>query len=605
MISKAHLNQGAFLDEDNKCVFKIWAPEATGMVLHLVYPSDRKYMMNRLENGYFTITLENIKAGTKYFYNPDNKGDTPDPASFFQPDGVHGPSEVVDHNLFRWEDAKWKGIPIEELIFYEIHTGAFTAEGTFEGIEARLDELSATGINAILLMPLGQFPGTRNWGYDGVYSYAVQNSYGGPQQLKKLVNACHKKGLAVFLDVVYNHLGPEGNYLSRYGPYYTSRYSTPWGQAINYDGPDSDEVRNFFLDNLLYWCFYFHIDGLRFDAIHAIFDNRADMFWHLVRERINALQQLLGKRIYIIAESDLNSPRVTDTTDKNGYGFDAQWLDDFHHAVYARLYPEALQQYVDFGATDQVITALKDGFVHSGQYVKARKRRHGLSSANIPGKHFIAFIQNHDQVGNGIGGKRLQSLIGIRKMKIAATLLFMSPYIPLLFMGEEYGEEQPFLYFIDHSEASLIESVRKGRKEEFSRFFQGTEPPDPQHPGTFIKSKLGWRTALKEEQKDILRWYEALISLRKSHPAMRISGKEFIAARNIDDRGISILRFHPLSEESLFVVLNLGNDILVTTLPGNKKWQQLIASDPAINLSDGLATLPPLSATIFKGWHNS
>ncbi len=489
----------------NTTRFTVWAPLKEKMILHLVHPRDEKWEMTKDDEGYWQITVEDLPAEALYFFMPDGEKDYPDPASAFQPQGVHGPSAVVDHSLYQWKDNEWKGLPLEELIIYELHVGTFTKEGSFEAIIPRLDELKATGINALELMPVAQFPGNRNWGYDGVYPYAVQNSYGGPQGLKKLVDACHQKGLAVILDVVYNHLGPEGNYLPLFGPYFTNHYHTPWGDAINYDGEWSDGVRHYFSNNALYWLEHFHIDGLRLDAIHAVFDFGAVHFWELLHEQVQQLRQKLGRQFYLIAESDLNSPRVVKPLSEGGFGFDAQWLDDFHHALYKLLNKEDKERYYDFGRMPQLAKALTDGFVHSGdEWVTFRKRRYGASSAGVPGNKFIVFNQNHDQIGNRALGERLSMLVSFEKLKLAAAVLLLSPYIPMLFMGEEYGDDTPFYYFVSHSDPALVEAVRKGRREEFKDFGFTSEPPDPQNEKTFNDSKIHWEKRTQGEHSHLI-----------------------------------------------------------------------------------------------------
>jgi len=450
--------------------FNVWAPKVSSISLKVV-GDPNEIPMNPETRGYFTTFLVNAGAGTKYTYLLDGTEQRPDPVSRFQPEGVHGPSEVVDPNNFPWEDHAWKGIPLERLILYEIHTGTFTREGTFEAIIPLLDYLrNDLGVTAIELMPVAQFPGERNWGYDGTYLYAPQNSYGGPMGLKRLINVCHQKGLAVILDVVYNHLGPEGNYLGNYGPYFTNRYRTPWGPAVNFDGPESDEVRRFIVDNALYWVTEYHIDGLRIDAIHGIFDFSAQHILYDIREAVHRQAMTLGRPIWVIAESDLNDVRVIDPPSKGGFGLDAQWNDDFHHCLHTLLTGEQNGYYQDFGKIQQLGKALREGFVYSGQYSPFRKRRHGNSSKHLPPKKFVIFSQNHDQVGNRAKGDRLSTLVSFEALKLAAGMLLLSPNIPLLFMGEEYGEEAPFQYFVSHSDPELM-----GEKKNFLRF-NGKEP---------------------------------------------------------------------------------------------------------------------------------
>ncbi|MBU1821504.1 MAG: malto-oligosyltrehalose trehalohydrolase, partial [Bacteroidetes bacterium] len=439
---------GAHLRAANECDFTVWAPEKQSMTLHITAPHEQRVAMQKDDMGYFNVLVKGVQPGTRYFFAPNGEKEFPDPASHYQPEGVHGPSEVVDHAAFAWQDKDWRGLPFKDLILYEIHIGTFTSEGTCEAIIPCLDELAATGINAIELMPVSQFAGGRNWGYDGVYPYAVQNSYGGPEGLKKLVDACHSRGIAVFMDVLYNHIGPEGNYFGQYGPYFTDKYSTPWGTAINFDGEWSDGVREYFATNVIHWFDTYHIDGLRLDAVHTIYDTGAVSFWELTRQRIELLQQKIGRTFYLVAESDLNSPRVVKSPEVGGMGFEAQWLDDFHHALYVLLDEKGQERYADFGQMEQLAKAYTDGFVHSGEYVKFRKRKHGASSVGIPGEKFVVFNQNHDQIGNRVGGERLSVLVDFERQKLAAAAVLLSPYVPMLFMGEEYAENTPFFYFV-------------------------------------------------------------------------------------------------------------------------------------------------------------
>lgn len=551
----------------NRSDFTVWAPLRESMGLHLVYPSDEIQAMTKDEKGYWHISVADLPPDARYFFRPGDEKDFPDPASNFQPDGVHGPSQLVDHAAFAWHDQDWKGLPMQDLVLYEVHVGTFTPEGTFEAILPRLDTLKELGINALELMPVAQFPGSRNWGYDGVFPYAVQNSYGGPQGLKKLVDACHQKGIAVFLDVVYNHLGPEGNYFSSFGPYFTNRYCTPWGDAINFDGEWSDGVREYFAGNAVYWFEQFHLDGLRCDAIHAVYDNGAVHFWQLVHQQIREKENELGRSFHLIAESDLNSPRVVKNPANGGYGFSAQWLDDFHHALYVLLNEEDKDRYYDFGSLPQVAKAYKDGFVHSGEWVKFRKRKHGASSAGISGEKFVVFNQNHDQVGNRVNGERLCMLVDDERVKLAAAAILLSPYIPLLFMGEEYADESPFYYFVSHSDPSLVKAVRKGRKEEFKDYGFTTEPPDPQAAQTFLDSKLRWKARNEGQHRVVLQWHAALLKLRREHPALRNFDKNSVTAGLLEERGLVLQRQSKAGTEILICLLNLSAMPLSYTLP--------------------------------------
>lgn len=567
------------MQPDGSCIFRVWAPECETMSLHIVHPRERTIPMTNSEEGYFIIHAQGICAGTWYYYSREGR-DLPDPASFFQPQGVAGPSEVVDHQQFTWEDSAWKGLPVSELIFYEVHVGTFSREGTFEGLMKRLGELRDLGINALEIMPLAQFPGERNWGYDGVFSYAVQHSYGGPEGFRKLVNACHKIGMAVFLDVVYNHLGPEGNHLREFGPYFSSTYQTPWGEALNFDGPWSDGVRDFFSDNAIYWLREFHVDGLRFDAIHAIYDNGAVPVWSLLDQKKKNFEKISGRHYTFIAESDLNDPGVVLPVTSRGRGFEAQWLDDFHHALSAVLDDAVQPWYQDYGSLEQVAKALREGFVHSGSYVKARKRKFGASSAGLPGDRFVVFSQNHDQVGNRLDGIRLTARLRPERAKAAAALVLLSPYIPILFMGEEYGDPAPFYYFISHSDPELVDLVRAGRREEFASLFDGGEPPDPQAPATFEQSTLNWTLRTEGKHAELLEWYRSLIRLRSAHPAFRIYDKGYLDVQVPEHRAIALLRNAARGPEAVYAVFNLSSQALRVALPEGKDWSLHLCSNP-------------------------
>ncbi len=479
--------------------------------------------MPALGEGYFQVELEQVAPNSQYIFRLHGNGgelERPDPASRFQPDGVHDASEILPVD-FDWQDHNWHGLPLSAWIIYELHVGTFTPQGTFDAIIDRLDELKDLGITAVELMPVAQFPGTRNWGYDGVYPFAVQNSYGGPAGLKRLVNACHCKGLAVILDVVYNHLGPEGNYLRDFGPYFTDFYHTPWGQAINFDGPFNEGVRRFFIENALHWITEFHVDGLRLDAVHAIVDFSARTFLEELAAAVRQTAEQLNRHIFCIAESDLNDTRVIRPVQNGGYNLDAQWNDDFHHALHALLTGEQQGYYQDFGRLEDLARALANGYVYTGQYSRYRRRRHGNFSGNLPACQFVVFAQNHDQIGNRMLGERLIQLAGFEKAKLAAALVLLSPYIPLLFMGEEYGESAPFTYFVSHTDPALVEAVRRGRREEFAAFGWKEEPPDPQDETTFDQAKLNWALRRKSRHGTMLAYYRELIGLRQNIRSLR------------------------------------------------------------------------------------
>ncbi|MGA1870824.1 MAG: malto-oligosyltrehalose trehalohydrolase [bacterium] len=511
---------GASYRGEGLCKFTVWAPFLSHVCCEIVSPEQRVIPLEKDDQGYWRGRGEGVWPGSRYYYRIAEDLLRPDPASFFQPEGINGPSEVIDHSYFSWTDGSWRGLPLEKLIIYELHIGAFTDKGTFEACIQRLDNLVELGITAIEVMPVAQFSGERNWGYDGVYPFAVQNSYGGPNGLKRLVNACHSRGIAVILDVVYNHMGPEGNHFPEFGPYFTDKYRTPWGSAINFDDAFCGGVREYFIQNALYWVSHFHIDALRLDAIHGIYDMGAKHILKELAERVEDYSSAEGRKAYLIAESDLNDIRVIRHKERGGYGLDVQWCDDFHHAVHALLTGEKSGYYMDFGKIEECVKAIKEGFVYSWDYSVFRKRNYGSSSRDIPASQMVAFIQNHDQVGNRMLGERLSNLLSFEALKLAAGVLLISPYIPLLFMGEEYAEPSPFLYFINHSDENLIEAVRKGRKREFAGFGWQVDPPDPQSTDTFLRSKLKWELQ-KEGKHHVMRnFYKSLIRLRGEVPAL-------------------------------------------------------------------------------------
>lgn len=510
---------GSWYLGDRQTCFTLWAPLLKEVSLHIVAPEDKLLPMQRDEQGYWQITTE-AEPGTLYFYRHDGQDDRPDPVAFSQPQGIHKASEVVDHQAFSWTDSQWRGIALEEMVIYELHVGTFTPQGTFEAIIDRLPDLKELGINTIEIMPVAQFPGERNWGYDGVFPFAVQNSYGGVAGLKKLVDACHAAGLSVILDVVYNHLGPEGNYLWCLGTYFTDRYKTPWGSAINFDDAYADGVREYFTQNALYWFRELHIDALRLDAVHAIYDFGARHILLEISEATRQLSQAAGRQFYLIAETDLNDPRIIRPSAVGGYGIDAQWCDDFHHIIHTLLTGENHGYYEDYGPFSQLAKAYEKSYIYTWDYCPTRKRHHGLDPSDCPPKQFVVCIQNHDQVGNRMLGDRFSTLISFEAQKLAAAALLLSPFVPMLFMGEEYGEPNPFLYFVSHGDPALVEAVRKGRKEEFAAFHAAGEAPDPQSEDAFQQSKLQWDKRHEGKHGTLWRFYQTLLKQRKQHPAL-------------------------------------------------------------------------------------
>jgi maltooligosyltrehalose trehalohydrolase len=530
--------------------FRVWAPRARTLSVFLPHGA---VALLRHSSGVFEATVAGIPAGTDYFYQFDDGRRRPDPVSRFQPHGVHGASCVVDPDEFQWTDREWRGIPLRDYVFYELHTGTFTPEGTFDAAIARLEDLRDLGVTAVEIMPVAEFPGPRNWGYDGVSLYAPQSTYGGPAALKRLVDACHARGLAAVLDVVYNHLGPDGNYLAEFGPYFTDRYRTPWGEAVNYDGPHSDAVRRFFLDNALYWLSEYHFDALRLDAIHGIFDFSARHFLDELRGAFHRQAAALSRQAYLIAESDLNDSRIVRPPHQGGYGIDAQWMDDFHHSLVTVLAGAQPGYLADFGSLAGLAKCLTDGFVFDGCYSPHRLRRFGNSSADLPGDRFVVCVQNHDQVANAFHGMRLSTLLTIEEQKIAAAILICSPYLPLLFMGQEYAETAPFHYFTSHADPGLAEAVREGRRREFAEFAEHFS--DPQDPATFGASKLDWTLREREPHSALRAFYRGLLAMRRRHAALH-NGRKDLTRVSFDEaaRTLTLERSDPSGDRVTLVV---------------------------------------------------
>lgn len=509
------INLGAVPLEDGRVHFKVWAPKAETLEVRLVSPMERLQPLTKGNDGYFYGVCDDVAPGSRYFYRLDGGKERPDPASRFQPEGVHGPAQVISPG-FSWTDGGWGGLSLTNYVIYELHVGAFTPAGTFDAVIDHLEELKELGITALELMPVAQFPGTRNWGYDGVFPFAAQNSYGGPEGLKRLVDACHHRGLAVVLDVVYNHLGPEGNYLWDYGYYFTNRYRTPWGDAVNFDSPCSDEVRHFFIENALYWIRDCHLDALRLDGLHAIFDNTPLPFLAELARAVHSEAERLNRRVYLMAESDLNDARLIQAPEVGGCGLDAHWNEDFHHALHTLLTGEQDGYYQDFGHLRQMAKAYREGYVYSGQYSPYRRRSHGSPSRGLPASRFVAFSQNHDQIGNRLRGDRLTALLSFEALKLVAGAVILSPFIPLLFMGEEYGETAAFPYFISHLDPALVEAVRQGRREEFAAFAWQGEPLDPQSEETFLLSKLDHGLRQVGDHRVLWEFYRELLRVRRT-----------------------------------------------------------------------------------------
>ena len=570
---------GANYIGSGKCEFMLWASFLDEVVLKIVAPKQHTFKMQKDKGGYWRVLAEGIYPGTRYFYQLNNLKSFPDPASFYQPEGVHGASCVIDHSSFDWEGtSSYRGIALKDMIIYELHVGTFTDTGTFEAAIARIKELVGLGINAIEIMPVSQFPGQRNWGYDGVYPFAVQNSYGGPEAFKEFIKEAHRQNVAIILDVVYNHLGPEGNYFSQFGPYFTDKYHTPWGNAVNFDDEHNEGVRNFFLKNAIYWFEHFQIDALRLDAVHGIFDASKKHILQELAERTEEFSQQKQKKHFLIAESDLNDVRIIKPKAQAGYGINAQWCDDFHHSLHTLLTGEKNGYYIDFGKIEHMVKTQKEGFVYSGQYSNFRNKNYGASSQDIPAEKFVVFSQNHDQIGNRMQGERLSKLTSFEALKLAAASVILSVYIPLLFMGEEYAEEAPFLYFVSHSGNDLIKAVREGRKHEFASFkWQGT-PTDPQDVKTFLDSKLNWDKRNQGNNKVMLRLYQKLIFLRKNTPALTHLDKSSMEISSRDEKRLIFTR-RWYNKNEVFCIFNFNKKdvtFCVDLKPG--RWKKVIDS---------------------------
>ncbi|MEN6449750.1 MAG: malto-oligosyltrehalose trehalohydrolase [Thermoguttaceae bacterium] len=533
--------QGAMRQADGGVACHVWAPNSKSVWLVAAGGDDQRATEMQPEgNGYFMCRLLDVEEGFRYVYRLDGDQTFPDPASRWQPEGVHRPSALFFPESYRWSDEAWRGVRRRDLVVYELHVGTFTPEGTLAAIIPRLSQLRRLGIRAIELMPVAQFPGDRGWGYDGVYPYAVQQSYGGPRALQELVNAAHREDLAVILDVVYNHFGPEGSYVAKFGPYFTDRHRTPWGHAINYDGPDSDPVRQFVIDNACYWVRDFHVDGLRLDAVQTIFDLRPR---HIVAEIQAAVQRVAAEQqrtVLVIAETDQNDVRLVRPASRGGYGLDGIWADDFHHAIHAFLTGDRDGYYLDFGRPEQVEKALRDVFVYDGGYSPFRRRRHGARVGRIDRSRFVFCIQNHDQIGNRARGERLATVVSPAAERLACGLLMLSPCVPLIFMGEEYGERRPFPFFCSFGDPQLVEAVRRGRLEEFAalRFQWKIEAPDAQSPETFAAAKLDWSWPDGSPQAARRELCRDLLAARREWPALRDART---AARLLADHSVLLL----------------------------------------------------------------
>lgn len=571
---------GINFNKNNEAEVLVWAPLADTVEVKLA-TSDRTIRLSKLEHGYWHNVTHEIKEGDRYKFLIDGTRELPDPASLHQPEGVHGYSSALNITTFSWADEQWSNIPLAEYIFYELHTGTYTESGDFKGIEKKLKYLKNLGVNAIEIMPVSQFPGTRNWGYDGVYPFAVQHSYGGAEGLMQLVNLCHEHGIAVVLDVVYNHMGPEGNYLGEYGPYFTEKYKTPWGGALNFDDGWCDGVRHFFIENALMWFRDFHIDALRLDAVHAIKDFSAVHILEEIRLRVDELMKENGRVHYLIVELDLNDTRFIKPKNEGGLGMDGQWMDEFHHALRVTAGGERNGYYSDFNGLEHLAKSFADAYVYDGQYSPHRKKTFGVKAENRPGEQFVVFSQNHDHVGNRMLGERTSKLVSFEMLKLLAGAVLVSPFLPMLFMGEEWGEPNPFLYFVSHTDPELADAVRNGRKKEFAAFHAIGEAPDPMAEQTFNESKLTWDLLDKGPHHLLLDYYKALISLRKNCSALKIPDRKNITVTTHPAQKTLVVKRWK-EQDQVFIFMNFSNKQQIIALASEMhNWNKIFDSaDP-------------------------
>jgi len=569
--------------------FRVWAPRAQRVRVRV---DGGFHLLHAADGGWWEAKVDEARPGSDYayFFN-DEDAALPDPRSPWQPHGVHGASRILDHADFAWTDAAWQAPPLEGAVIYELHIGTFTPEGTFDGAQSKLDALRDLGITHVELMPVASFPGVRGWGYDGVALFAPHEPYGGPDALKRFVDACHARGLAVLLDVVYNHLGPAGNYLGKFGPYFTSSHHTPWGDAVNLEDAGSHEVRRLFCDNALMWLRDYHCDGLRLDAVHAYTDRSAIHFMEQLGSEVHALQAQTGRHYVVIAESDLNDPRFVTAPEAGGYGLDAQWSDDFHHALVTVLTGDRSGYYADFGTLADLAKSLREVFVYDGRYSPYRDRIHGRPVCGLPGWRFLGYSQNHDQVGNRAKGERLSHLAGLGRAKIAAALVLTAPFVPMLFQGEEWAASAPFQFFTDHDK-ELGKLISEGRKKEFAAFgWDPAEIPDPQSPETFARSRLNWAERGEPPHAEMLEWYRRLIALRRSTPELA-------------DGDLSEVHIR-FSEEGKWLVIERGRFTVACSLAAEPVpiavragLAIILASDPGVTLREGKLALSADSVAV-------
>ncbi|MDQ3554647.1 MAG: malto-oligosyltrehalose trehalohydrolase [Chloroflexota bacterium] len=569
---------------------RVWAPDARQVELVV---GEARHEMRPAGSGWWQSPSPVLAHGTDYAFALDGAQPLPDPRSPWQPEGVHGRSRWVEHARFDWSDAGWSPPDLAGGVIYELHFGTFTAGGTFESAIERLDHLATLGVSYVELMPVNEFPGERGWGYDGVGLFAPHHAYGGPDGLKRFVDAAHGRGLAVLLDVVYNHFGPDGNYLPQFGPYLTERYHTPWGAAVNLDDAGSDEVRRFFVDNALMWLRDYHLDGLRIDAVHAFVDLSASHLLEQIAREVDVLEREVGRALVLIAESDLNDPRIVRPRAEHGYGMDAAWSDDFHHALHVTLTGESGGYYADFAdGLPELARALEDVYAYAGRHSAFRGRVHGRDVEGLPRSSFLGYLQNHDQIGNRALGERSSALMSAEALKVAATLVLVGPFVPMLFQGEEWAATTPFQYFTDHQDPELAKAVSAGRTHEFESFgWTADQVPDPQDVATFERSRLDWSERETEPHVGLLEWHRSLIRLRRETPALR-AGPPAEATYDEEARWLVVAR--PGSR----VAVNLSDAERLIPLDGALPWRVALASAHGVAVEDESVRLPRMSAAI-------
>lgn len=579
--------------------FTVWAPHARKVAVKIgeaTYP-----MRGPSDRGWWNAAVEEAGAGTDYGFVLDEDAIAwPDPRSQWQPNGVHGASRVYDQSAFVWSDGGWQAPPLARAVIYELHVGTFTPRGTFDSAIEWLDYLAELGITHVELMPVAAFPGAYGWGYDGASLFAVTDLYGGPDGLKRLVDASHARGLAVLLDVVYNHFGPVGNYSGKYGPYLTDKHRTPWGGAVNLEDWGSDEVRRFFCDNALMWMRDYHIDGLRLDAVHEFVDRSAVHFMEQLSDEVRELSRKLGRRLVVIAESDLNDPRVVKPCAIGGYGMNAQWSDDFHHALFAVLHSGGKERgyYVDFGSVAKLAKALTKTFVQDGTYSKYRGRNHGRPVDDLSPHQFLGYIQTHDQVGNRAIGDRMEQIVGMDRAKVAAGIVLTAPFIPMIFQGEEFAASTPFQYFADHEDLAMARAVKEGRRGEFAAFgWNPADIPDPESVETFQRSKLRWDEVHQGRHEEMLEWYRRLIQLRRGSPSLNDGEPGQTTASFSEEK-----KWLVIERGAVTVMGNLGTEAVELHNP--RRLPLLLASRADVEVVGDRVSLPANTLAILTGEKN-